>query len=130
MHSLCFQLVVHVFFTLYKNVPRCDIYQPHQLGAVSTNSLCLWCGKVMNGLALPWEDCLLSGMPAALFITHQSIKPPSRLQLSSPALAFARGAPAVFPSRLCGSVENHAREAARLLAPAGFVFSPILPLSR
>ncbi|XP_045643166.1 complement C1q tumor necrosis factor-related protein 3 isoform X5 [Ursus americanus] len=39
-------------------------------------------------------------MPAALFITHQSIKPPSRLQLASPALASAREA---LPSSPGGS---------------------------
>lgn len=41
------------------------------------------------GLSCPGEEgCFPSGMPAALFITHQSIKPPSRLRLASPALAF------------------------------------------
>lgn len=87
------------------------------------------------GAVLPGEaDCFPSGVSAALFITHRSIKPPGRQQLSSPALALARGdnAPgaAVFSRRLCGSVENHAQEATRLLAPAGFAFPPILPVSR
>lgn len=45
------------------------------------------------GAVLPGEEgCFPSGMPAALFITHRSIKAPSRLQLPSPALASARGA--------------------------------------
>uniref|UniRef100_A0A8C0SBP8 Complement C1q tumor necrosis factor-related protein 3 n=4 Tax=Canidae TaxID=9608 RepID=A0A8C0SBP8_CANLF len=52
----------------------------------------------MNGGRPAWGGGLLpSGMPAALFITHQSIKPPSRLQLASPALAFAREAPPSSP---------------------------------
>lgn len=45
-HGACFQLVVYVPFTLsQKNVPRCDIYEPHQLGAVHTSRFACGVGK-------------------------------------------------------------------------------------
>lgn len=53
---------------------------------------------------------------------------PAAARISSPGICPR--SPAVFSRRLWGSVEKHAREAARLLAPAGFAFPPLLPLSR
>ena len=82
------------------------------------------------------EDPSPSGLPAALFITHRTIKTarPEAALISSrcrlPEEPTAPRAPAVFPGRLCASVENHAGKAARLLAPSGFAFPPFLPVSR
>lgn len=43
--ALCFQLVVYVSFTLEQNVPRCDIYEPYQLGAAHTDPVACGVGK-------------------------------------------------------------------------------------